>query len=106
MQIVKVVLENKKTILAEISDNNIAILNSYKITSIKDMKSALNTLKLKAPDHPTLKRSMMSLVCEWRAHNLLYKLGIKKSHTITVDLESNQNKYMTAGYFLLSLLYI
>lgn len=105
MRFIKIVLNNKN-VIAEITNFNIAILNSCKISSIKEMKKIIDTLRDKLPTHPTLKRSNLSLINEWRAHNLLYSLKIKETNTITVDLNSNPSWYETLGYLLLSLLYI
>ena len=37
-------------------------------------------------------RSKASYVSEWKAHNRLYRLGIKRNHTADVDLNENQKK--------------
>lgn len=50
-------------------------------------------------------RSIFSLIIEWRAHNLLYDLGMYKSRTKDVDL--NYPKwYVYPIYFILSLFYL
>lgn len=42
---------------------------------------------------------------EWRAHNLLYSMGIEKERTRSVDLSINESWYKKIGYFILSLFY-
>ena len=37
-------------------------------------------------------RTKASYIAEWKAHNRLYRLGIKRSHTKDVDLNEYQKK--------------
>ena len=37
-------------------------------------------------------RTKASYIAEWKAHNRLYRLGIKRSHTADVDLEERIDK--------------
>lgn len=57
------------------------------------------------PDNPLSKRSMKSLINEWRAHNLLYSIGMFKSRTAHVDFESKQPWYLKIAYAILSSFY-
>lgn len=91
----------------KVETNNTQILNSYKIKSIKDMKSVLLYIRKQYPLSVFAhnQRSMFSLINEWRAHNLLYKLGIAKERTKHVDLNLGNTSLMDLGYFLLSIFY-
>ena len=50
------------------------------------------------PNSEVWNRSYCSLELEWSAHSFLYMLGIFKSHTKDVDLESPQKWYLSIGY--------
>lgn len=98
---------NKQKYQVDISDNNIAIYDSYKITSLSDMKQFLIHLKARFYPYSSINnRTMFSLLNEWRTHNLLYSLGVQKERTASVDLESNQSWYMTVAYAILSPFYL
>lgn len=86
---------------------NTHIHDSYQVKRINDMKGAIALIRTAVHDKNTAihKRSVNSMIHEWRAHNLLYSLGIKKSRTGSTDLEANQPRYMKIAYFILSLLY-
>lgn len=87
--------------------NGFAIYNGYKTTSIKDMKHIINYNKkiFVGDNYSIYKRSTFSIIIEWRAHNLLYKLGICRKRTKHVDIEYPIKWYMSACYFILSLFY-
>ena len=72
---------------AKVSNNCITIINSYTMNNKERMKEYLGCLKVMYPKCEVFKRSDKSLIREWRAHNLLYKLGLYRSHTKDVDLE-------------------
>lgn len=86
-----------------LSKNNIHIEDSYKCKHIKDMKKILTYIKLQSTAWP---RSTFGMINEWRAHNLLYSIGIYKSRTASVDFEANPKWYLSIVYFCLSLLYL
>lgn len=88
-----------------VTDDNVHIKDSYKVGGLKDMRYILAVLKSKYPSCKTFKRSELSLVNEWRAHNLLYTFGLFKSHTKDVDLDASK-WYTEIIYFILSILYI
>lgn len=44
------------------------------------------------------KRSEWSLLIEWKAHNILYKKGLFKKHTIEACLDRNERWYRRAFY--------
>ena len=89
------------------SSNNTHIDLSYRCKSITDMKSILYAIR----DNDSLPflaihvRTISSMIIEWRAHNLLYSMGIEKERTRSVDLSINEPWYKKIGYFILSLFY-
>lgn len=82
----------------------IHIQESYKVSKkyFKPLIKALREVYAK----PFLKvavfdnRSDRSLVLEWAAHNLLYKLGIARDHTADLGLEWPQKWYLKLGYWI------
>lgn len=48
---------------------------------------------------------VFNLINEWRAHNLLYKLGIEKDRTKSVDLNTDNSWYIKVLYTILSIFY-
>lgn len=93
--------------------NVTSIENSFQIRSIKEMKTVINTAKaISKGRYKRYKecaihvRTMFSMICEWRAHNLLYSLGIKRASTKHVDLELHPKWYYKIGYFILSCCYL
>ena len=87
-------------IYCKVFSTYVTLYNSYTVKSIKKMKNAIRTI-------PTLldHRNMFSCLNEWRAHNLLYTLGIYKIHTMHTDFDYNNKWYEEIVFFILSLLY-
>ena len=48
------------------------------------------------------KRSALSWIHEWRAHNWMYKHKIKIDRTKDVDLNENESLLKRVGYFIIS----
>ena len=88
---------NMKTI---VTTNNIKIIDSYKINKKKEMINILLSLKEEYSNCNTFKRSIFSLLCEWKTHNRLYYLGLWKSRTKDVDLNYPLKWYMKILYFI------
>ena len=78
--------------------NNIQIVNSYIIKDKYEMKQILIEILSKAPIYQN-KRSLNSLVREWKCHNRFYKLGILINHTKDCDFETNEALYRRFFYF-------
>lgn len=86
--------------------NNLQIENSYKIKNRQDMGYILNDIRKVYGNLKILKcRNNKSLIEEWAAHNLLYDMGLFKSHTKDVDLNYPQNKVVYFIYKILSWIY-
>lgn len=92
-----------------VHETYIHIWESYKITSKKEMLSLLYIIKDKFSDNKysewyVQKGDITDMIDEWRAHNLLYNLHIKRAQTADSDL--NENKwYVKLCYKVLSVLY-
>jgi hypothetical protein len=88
------------------------ISNSYRIKSIQDMEDIINRSREKVNKSPAFhtlainKRTTAGMIIEWRAHNMLYALHIKRNRTRTVDLGINEPWYRKVGYLILSILYL
>lgn len=89
------------------TEDNTHIESSYKIKKIGAMRALLESHR----DSPVYsgmaitKRSVSSMIMEWRAHNLLHALGVARSRTESVDLDYPQAWYYKVGYFVLGCLY-
>ena len=89
-----------KGLNVQVSPENIKIVDSYKIKTKKEMKSFLEEVFKKAPIYKT-KRTMGSLLREWKCHNRFHKRGIFVSHTKDCDLESKEALHRRFFYFFL-----
>lgn len=94
-----------------ITNNNINIRDSYKITDRDKMTTIVNIIKEYVEDYgedietPFDYRSIKSMVREWVAHNNLYKLGYKKEQTKSIDINYPYLKwYAPIIYWFLSLI--
>lgn len=104
----KVIIQYKNfTLKVHASKDNTYIQDSYKVKSIDDMQDILWMIQSEVEDDSMAinKRSIWGMTHEWRAHNLLYSLGIEKDRTRSVDLDINQPWYLKIGYRVLSLFY-
>lgn len=93
--------------------NVTSIENSFQIRNIKEMKTIINTAKAiskgryrRYKEYAIHVRTMFGMICEWRSHNLLYSLGIKRASTKHVDLELHPKWYYKIGYFILYCCYL
>lgn len=77
------------------------VINSYKTRSEEDMFRYIISNRI----NWDLNRKWQSLLNEWKAHNILFQLGLFKSHTRSVDFENNPKWYFTLGYWILSRFY-
>ena len=95
-----------KLIQAEYNNSNIHIFDSYKIKRKRDMKRILMLIRCASFNRGIFySRNEKSWIREWKAHNILYKLGIKKASTQHTDLSENESVLRKFGYFILSLFY-
>lgn len=87
-----------KKLRVQVFPRNIKIIDSYTIKSKKEMKEILLEILEKAPLYYK-KRSINSLVREWKCHNRMYNLGLFPSHTKDCDFESDEALYRRLFYF-------
>lgn len=87
-----------KGLKIEVTCDNIKIHDSFKIKKKKDIKECVKEIIHKAPLYKS-KRSVNSMVREWKAHNRFYNIGILKSKSGDCDLEAKQ-------FFLIKLFYL
>ena len=91
-------------IQAEYNGHSISIFNSYKIKRKRDMEFILTMIECASYNRGIFySRSKSSWIREWKAHNILYKLGLFKKSTKDLDLYENESKLRRFGYFILSL---
>ena len=89
-----------------LSTDNTSIIDSYRIKRINDMINILKKIRNTCDNSYAIhKRSIFGMVNEWRVHNLLYFLHIKRKRTCTVDLNINQSIWVKIAYTLLSIFY-
>ena len=89
-----------------LSTDNTSIIDSYRIKRINDMVNVLKKIRNTCDNSYAIhKRSIFGMVNEWRVHNLLYFLHIKRKRTCTVDLNINQSIWVKIAYTLLSIFY-
>lgn len=87
------------------SPTNTHIENSYIVKSRKDMRDLLIAIEYDSNCGDAVRRiPKNTMIREWRAHNLLYALGIARTRTRDVDLNENP-WYIRVAYFVLSLMY-
>lgn len=82
-------------------EQNIKIIDSYKVTDNVEMTYILKEFILKTGYKS--KRSLKSWIKEWKSHNRLYKLGLFRLHTKDCDLEENEKIYRLIVYKFLGI---
>ena len=92
-------------IYVNITPSNIHIHDSYKIKRVADMKCLIELI-LDVDNSILRTRSRKSILREWKAHNVLYKLHILRKSTAHTDIEANQKLIYKICYFILSLFMI
>ena len=85
----------------------LSIKNSYLIDGRGAIKATLNFIHT-LPEYKKLQeagytRTLKSEYQEWKAHNFLYRMGIKRERTKRVDIDQNESKLRLFGYAILSL---
>lgn len=85
-----------------ISKGNCKIINSYKTTDKKVMLDFINKLREEYKEFQV--RTSLSYYREWKAHNILYKLGLFRNHTRDTDLNVDEKLSRRICYFIISLI--
>lgn len=73
----------------QVTNKNIKIIDGYRVSSKKHMKQIISEILFKAPIYNS-RRSINSLVREWRTHNIIYYKGVFKNYTKDCNLSSNE----------------
>lgn len=87
---------------------NIHIKDSYQVKTKSEINEMLD--KIITNEYFSLlfnngfTRAKASMMREWKAHNVLYRSGIFKERTGSVDLNQDESLVRRIGYFFLSLL--
>ena len=85
-----------------ITPGNIHIHDSYKIKTVAEMNRVIDIILL--TDNAILKtRSRASILREWKAHNICYKLHLFRKSSMHTDIEAKQGLFHKICYLLLSL---
>ena len=88
----------------QFNSKNIHIIDSFRVKRKRDMEKLLSQVEYASFERGIFySRDLESWIQEWKAHNVLYNLGICKERTKSVDLNENENKIRKFGYFILSL---
>lgn len=94
-------------IYAEAYTDSTHIEDSVRIKRSRDMRAVLELIRLKLTGESLFSVNRLGLgtmVAEWRAHNLLYALGVARKRTQDVDLNDNP-WWLRLAYGVLSCLY-
>ena len=83
------------------STSELTIIDSYQIHNIKKMETILIEALEKAENYIT-NRNMNSLINEWIAHNVFYKLHLFRKYTKDCNFESKEKKSLIFIYFIFS----
>ena len=89
----------------DLSENNIHIWDSYKCKKSEDIESIINEIRNDPDASKYMKRSNISYINEWAAHNLLYYMGILKDRTGDVDMNYPLKWYFNIMYFIIGNFY-
>ena len=104
----ELIVENapKGNLKVRYSSTNVHVNDSY-IIGGKDIPSWAQRIKSVGEQNGHVySRTTKSWINEWKAHNLLFKLGIERGRTRDVDLDDNESTFRRFCYVILSKFYI
>lgn len=81
------------------------VVESHAVHSVKRMReilAAIVAFDLQTPTDPAWRRSMDSLVKEWRLHNLAYRLHVYRRSARHVDLDNRDEGKGYAHFFFVA----
>lgn len=84
-----------------ISDDNISIIDSYKVTSDSDKEKIIENLLESFPWFKET-RTCRDMLDEWRVHNYCYSINYQRNRTRNTDFELKQNIILKFMYWLIS----
>ena len=90
----------------DITENSLTICYSYRYKQTSEIISMLKTIICLNNDCKLFEtRKLKDMIAEWQTHNLLYYLGLFRSHTRSVNFEANQSKFMKILYKIFGKIY-
>ena len=95
--------KNDILIIDDRQHSDIMIINSYKIDSVNTQDKIIDLILDYNKKYPNKNwiRTKNSMKTEWFIHNILYKFGIYKNRTRSVDFETNEeNLYKLLSIYL------
>lgn len=100
------------TVTFSLNKNNpfFTVKDSYLIVRRKDIELCLTKIR-EEPEYKFLqekcgyKRTFISELREWEAHNMLYRMRILRSRTGDSDIDQKESWFRRLGYFFLSKIY-
>lgn len=85
----------------------IHIKNSYKVTNTSSIELILRHIHSSSEYLELVKsgytRTFASELREWKGHNFLYRIGLHRERTGSVDIDQNEPKWRRIVYAILSL---
>ena len=86
--------ENDILVLDEREENlNVKIINSYLVEDANVRNEILCIIQEYEKEYPTAwERSLESMRTEWAVHNFFYNMHMRKTSTVDVDFENNEEK--------------
>ena len=101
-----ILIHNDRAIEYSFDKKNIHIKDSHLITNKEDMCAILGEIRLiSARQGYFYDRNAKSWINEWCAHNRLYKLGIAKTRTGSVDLCETEHWLKRLAYSIFAIGY-
>ena len=94
-------LINRDNLKVNINENNIKIINSYRINNKKEMKEILTEIFERDPYKDVRTRKIDESILEWKTHNILYNLHLFRTHTIDCDITENEQLHRMIIYQIL-----
>lgn len=94
---------NGKRVTVFVGSDATRIVDSHLIKGDADKGFLLSEIRKAVPE-AFGERKDRSLIREWKAHNILYKIGYERARTKDVDLERKQGILLSIGYAVLSML--
>ena len=95
------------TVIFDFETVGISIIDGYKAKTKEEILCVLEAIHSASWYKLLLRRgytrTLKSELQEWAAHNILYKLGILRARTGTVDISNNESKIRRFGYSVLSI---
>jgi len=85
-----------------VTESNVHIHDSYKIKGNRRKLEIISAITAACPT-AFKTRTIKSVLREWRAHNILYRMHIKRKSTMHTDIEAKQKLKYKIGYLLISI---